>query len=69
MPKSIKDATPQGKPQPEYLSAKQVATLLVIREETARALLRKGKLPGYRLGGGRWRASRREIENFFAGEK
>jgi excisionase family DNA binding protein len=69
MPESIKDVAPQEKSQPEYLSAKQVAALLVIRDETARALLRKGKLPGYRLGGGRWRVSRREIEKLFAAEK
>jgi excisionase family DNA binding protein len=57
------------KPQPaEYLSAKQVAALLCIREETARVLLRKGKLPGYRLGGGRWRISRREVEKLFSAE-
>ena len=69
MSESISISSTQSKPQPEYLSAKDVAALLCIGEPTARALLRKGKLPGYRLGGGRWRVSRREIEKLFATEK
>ena len=56
----------QSKPQPEYLSVKDVAALLSIREATARALLRRGKLPGTRLGDGPWRVRRVELEKMFS---
>ena len=68
MPESNISPLPSAKPQAEYLSAKQVAALLCIRVETARALLRKGKLHGDRLGEGRWRVSQREVEKLFAAE-
>jgi excisionase family DNA binding protein len=59
----------QEKPQPEYLSVKDVAALLAIGEPTTRALLRRGNLPGVRLGDGPWRVRRAELEEMFRAEK
>jgi excisionase family DNA binding protein len=57
---SIREST-----QPEYLSTQQVAVLLSIKEQTARALCRKGRLPAVRLGDGPYRVRRKDIERLF----
>ena len=51
--------------QPEYLNTRQVAALLSVREQTARALCRKGRLPALKLGDGPYRIRRKDIERLF----
>lgn len=48
------------------LSVAEVARRLDVSEETVRRWLREGRLPGYRLGGGRsgWRISESDLAEF-----
>ncbi len=52
---------------PIFLTVDQVASILRIRSQTVRDLLKAGRLPGVRVGGGseregRWRIPRAVIE-------
>jgi len=47
----------------EIWTIKEVAAYLKLKEKTAYALVAKGKIPGFKVGGA-WRFRRADIENW-----
>ena len=48
-------------PQDEVLTLKEIAAFLKIAERTAYAMVQRGDLPGFKVGG-QWRFERRDID-------
>ena len=53
--------------QPDYLSPRDLALLLGVREETAVRWMRASVVPAQKIGGV-WRCRRTDIEAMFSGE-
>ena len=47
----------------EFLTMKEVATLLKIGEKTAYTMAQRGELPGFKVGG-QWRFKRADIDRW-----
>ena len=52
----------------QTLTPKQVAKALQLTERTVYDHLRAGRLPGRRIGGGRWRVLEEDLKAFVRGE-
>jgi len=55
--------------QPDFLSPRDLAQLLGVREETAVRWMRAGVVPNARRIGGVWRCRRTDIEAMFSGDR
>ena len=54
----------------EMLTVEEVAKVLKLSPYTVRELLKEGKLPGRKIGGGRqWRVSRDDLEVYLHGAR
>jgi excisionase family DNA binding protein len=53
------------KPRPEYLTVADLAEALQVHEDTVRAMLARGELPGVQLGR-RWYVRRAAFDALFA---
>ena len=52
----------------EFLTMKEVATLLKIGEKTAYTMAQRGELPGFKVGG-QWRFKRADIDRWIEKQK
>jgi excisionase family DNA binding protein len=52
----------------EYLTIDQVAELLKVSGKTIRRLVRRGEIPGFKVGG-QWRIKRGDIDEWVAEQK
>lgn len=60
-----KEAGPQAKIEPRYLTLEDVATYLSVSTTQVYALVRSGELPGIKIGGrGFWRVDKQRLEEY-----
>lgn len=52
-------------PEPRFLTVKDVAETLQVRDTTVHALIKRGELRGFQIGGrGVWRIGRQDLEAY-----
>jgi len=52
----------------EFLTVREISERLRIDEETIKRMLRKGQMPGYKIGGV-WRIDRKDFTDYLARQK